>query len=78
MHARCVTYMVDHCSTTARLGTRKWAPRFDYALMQQAYVALDSGRAAPGERVEAFRRHPIHDVLREVAKMRPPVDIAVR
>ena len=42
MHARGVAYMVDNCSTTARLGSRKWAPRFDYNLTQQAYVAYDA------------------------------------
>lgn len=26
---------VDNCSYTARLGSRKWAPRFDYILDQQ-------------------------------------------
>lgn len=35
MHARGVSFMVDNCSTTARLGSRKWAPRFDYILTQQ-------------------------------------------
>ncbi len=41
MHARGVAFMVDNCSYTARLGARKWAPRFDYILDQQAYVAID-------------------------------------
>jgi len=36
MHARGVAFMVDNCSYTARLGSRKWAPRFDYILEQQA------------------------------------------
>ena len=27
---------VDNCSYTARLGSRKWAPRFDYIFDQQA------------------------------------------
>ncbi|GBG62070.1 hypothetical protein CBR_g28546 [Chara braunii] len=35
MHAKGVAYMIDNCSTTARLGARKWAPRFDYNLTQQ-------------------------------------------
>ena len=35
MHARGVAFMVDNCSYTARLGSRKWAPRFDYILEQQ-------------------------------------------
>lgn len=28
MHARGVAFMVDNCSYTARLGSRKWYPRF--------------------------------------------------
>ena len=78
MHARGVAYMVDNCSTTARLGTRKWAPRFDYALDQIAYTAFDEGDGgAAGAHFAAFGSHPIHDVLKAVGKMRPPVDIAV-
>ena len=45
MHARGVAYMIDNCSTTARLGARKWAPRFDYLLTQIAFVDLDEGQA---------------------------------
>ncbi|URE11605.1 Ketol-acid reductoisomerase [Musa troglodytarum] len=41
MHARGVGFMVDNCSTTARLGSRKWAPRFDYIFAQQAFVSVD-------------------------------------
>jgi hypothetical protein len=48
MHARGVAYMIDNCSTTARLGARKWAPRFDYLLTQIAFVNLDEGK--PGDR----------------------------
>lgn len=78
MHARGVAYMVDNCSTTARLGTRKWAPRFDYALDQEAYTAVDSPEGgAAGAHFEAFASHPVHDVLQAVGKMRPPVDISV-
>ena len=36
MHHKGVAFMVDNCSTTARLGSRKWAPRFDYILEQLA------------------------------------------
>jgi ketol-acid reductoisomerase len=35
MHVQAVSFMVDNCSTTARLGSRKWATRFDYILTQQ-------------------------------------------
>jgi ketol-acid reductoisomerase len=78
MHARGVAYMVDNCSTTARLGTRKWGPRFDAQLSQIAYPAADAKGAVDGERIDAFRSHPIHEVLATLAAMRPAVDIAVR
>jgi anthranilate phosphoribosyltransferase len=42
-----VAFMVDNCSYTARLGSRKWAPRFDYILEQQAYTAVDAGGVVP-------------------------------
>ena len=42
MHARGVAFMVDNCSYTARLGSRKWAPRFDYIVCQQAFTAIDA------------------------------------
>jgi ketol-acid reductoisomerase len=49
MHYKGVAFMVDNCSLTARLGSRKWAPRFDYILDQLAYTAIDNGtpRACP-------------------------------
>ena len=78
MHARGVSYMVDNCSTTARLGSRKWAPRFDYLLTQSAYPALDDQeRTVDISVVKDFEDHPIHDVLRICAQMRPSVDIFV-
>ena len=77
MHARGVSYMVDNCSTTARLGSRKWAPRFDYVLTEQAYPALDAKDPLETGRVESFKTHEIHQVLAECAKLRPTVDIFV-
>jgi ketol-acid reductoisomerase len=74
MHARGVAYMVDNCSTTARLGSRKWAPRFDYLLTQTAYTAENPDATL----VKAFEDHPIHEVLRICAQMRPSVDIFVQ
>jgi len=66
MHARGVAYMVDNCSTTARLGSRKWAPRFDYALSQGAFASIDDGSGGDAGALARFTEHPIHDVLREV------------
>ena len=78
MHSRGVAYMVDNCSITARLGSRKWAPRFDYLLSQLAFPAIDAGTAQPSpEQLQAFREHRIHQALETCGKLRPSVDIAV-
>jgi ketol-acid reductoisomerase len=77
MHFKGVAYMVDNCSTTARLGARQWAPRFDYNLTQQAFVALDRGDPANPDLIDAFERHDIHPALAKCSELRPPVDIAL-
>lgn len=62
MHARGVAFMVDNCSYTARLGSRKWAPRFDYILEQQAYVAIDNHETLDEDSVNEFLHDPVHKV----------------
>jgi len=76
MHARGVAFMVDNCSYTARLGSRKWAPRFDYIFAQQAFTAYDAGNFDE-EAVAQFKADPVHDAMAECAKMRPAVDISL-
>merc|ERR1711927_60025 len=51
MHARGVAFMVDNCSYTARLGSRKWAPRFDYIFDQQSFTAIDAGAPVDPETI---------------------------
>jgi ketol-acid reductoisomerase len=77
MHARDVAYMVDNCSRTARLGTRRWGPRFQAAYQQIAFPADDGDPAGAAELTAAFDGHPVHEALAAVAKLRPPVDISV-
>jgi ketol-acid reductoisomerase len=77
MHARGVKYMVDNCSTTARLGTRKWGPRFQAMLEQVAFPSLVAKDQTPDEPPENFLTHPVHEVLHQLSEMRPAVDIAV-
>ncbi|MEJ2689283.1 MAG: ketol-acid reductoisomerase, partial [Deltaproteobacteria bacterium] len=77
MHYKGVAFMVDNCSTTARLGSRKWAPRFDYNLCQQALVDYDAGKAADAKLIQAFKAHKIHAALATCASLRPAVDISV-
>jgi len=77
MHFKGVAYMVDNCSTTARLGSRKWAPRFDYNIQQQAFVDFDGDIPVHEELMEAFTTHKIHSALAVCATMRPSVDISL-
>ena len=77
MHARGVAYMVDNCSTTARLGTRKWGPRFQAMLEQVAFPSMAPRDSTPDEPPANFLSHPVHEVLHQLSEMRPAVDIAV-
>lgn len=77
MHARGVSYMVDNCSTTARLGSRKWAPRFDYLLCQLGFPRVDAGEGANRELLGAFESHPVHQAVETLLAYRPSVDISV-
>ena len=72
-----VSFMVDNCSTTARLGARKWAPRFDYIIQQQAFTAADGGEVQDETLFEEFEQSSIHEVLAVCAELRPAVDISV-
>ena len=76
MRIRGIAYMVDNCSTTARLGTRKWAPRWQY-VVEEALAAYDSGADYNNKPAYEFMRHAVHQALATCAKFRPPVDIAV-
>ncbi|KAG6756027.1 hypothetical protein POTOM_039443 [Populus tomentosa] len=77
MHARGVSFMVDNCSTTARLGSRKWAPRFDYILTQQALVAVDNSTPINRDLISNFFSDPVHGAVEVCAQLRPTVDISV-
>ena len=76
MHFKGVSYMVDNCSTTARLGSRKWAPRFDYLLCQLAYPAYDSN-SGDEKKFKDFLDHRVHAAVGVCAELRPSVDIAL-
>ncbi len=77
MHYKGVAYMVDNCSITARLGSRKWAPRFDYHLYQVGFPLLDAGATDRGL-IDRFKAHPVHGPVSVLAKLRPSVDISVQ
>ena len=75
MDFKGISHMVDNCSHTARLSSRKWAPRFDYLLEQEAEPLL---QAEPNAAlVDAFKSNPIHGILAKCQEYRPSVDIAL-
>ena len=65
--------MVDNCSYTARLGSRKWAPRFDYILEQQAFTAIDTQQVLDAEAFQTFLTDPVHQVCTLPAL--PPLEV---
>lgn len=69
--------MVDNCSYTARLGSRKWYPRFMAVLDEQAFVDVDEDVPVDAEVVGQFLNHPVHKALEICSEMRPSVDISV-
>lgn len=77
MHYRGVAFMVDNCSFTAKTGSRKWAPRFDYILDQLAYTAVDNGKPINQDLIKDFENHKVHAAVTECCKLRPTVDISV-
>eukprot|EP01066_Platyproteum_vivax_P018300 Platyproteum_vivax@DN751_c0_g1_i1.p1 len=70
-----VAYMVDNCSITARLGSRKWAPRFDYLFEQQTVPKIENKAPVDTALIEAFKTSKIHKIMEVCSSLRPPVDI---
>jgi ketol-acid reductoisomerase len=74
MNARGIAFMVEKCSITARLGTRKWGPVFKDAFA----AALASPAEDYGDQAfKAFLGDPFHDDLAQCYRLRPTVKIAV-
>lgn len=77
MDYRDVAYMVDNCSTTARLGARKWAPRFDYAVSQVVLPNIEQNTSTDLMQFQRFLDSDLHQALSVCLALRPSVEIAV-
>lgn len=62
MDEKGVSHMIDNCSTTARLGARKWASRLDYLLEQNMSKLNTNGK------MKDFVLHSIHEDIKELYK----------
>lgn len=67
--------MVDNCSTTAHLGSKKWAPLFYYNPIQQALVAVNNGAPIKRGLISNFFSCQVHGAIEVCAQLRPTVDI---
>lgn len=65
--------MVDGCSITARLGTRKWGPRFQLAFSVDDQP--DDERTA--EDFEDFLRNPLHGDIEKCFALRPTTKLVL-
>ena len=79
MAARGISHMVDNCSVTARRRARKWAPAYEALISQTVTPVIDGkmSRNSRNEFQEEFLNHPVHEALRTLSQMRPPVNISV-
>jgi ketol-acid reductoisomerase len=77
MHHNGIAHMVDNCSRTARLGTRKWGSRFEHVVRLEALPTFLEGHMPDKCILDSFRDNPVHQALAVCATMRPPVDICV-
>lgn len=79
MWARGVAYMVDNCSITARLGTRKWGPVFMKSLKENMNSTTQDKTSGPEKPLpfRDFLSHPIHGDINVCFGFRPSVKIAV-
>ncbi len=80
MRAQGVAYMVDNCSVTARRGSRKWAPLYQAWLSQGVLPVIDGVKKADDKTnyYQSFVNNNVHDALKTLSAMRPPIDIAVK
>ena len=76
MDARGVAYMVDNCSTTARLGTRLWGPVFRTKLLEA--LRAPAAKKGVAERViHTLFDQPLHGDIGVCMANRPSVRISV-
>lgn len=77
MAARGIDYLIDNCSTTARLGGRKWGPIFRQMVVGDVMPKVRVTQL-PEDFVGWFYNHPVHEALRVCGQFKPSVSIAVQ
>jgi len=74
LYDKGISHMIDNCSVTARLGARKWGPRFDYLYSQNDVIGTtiyDNKKDLQKAFIlmEKFTGHPIHHCLDSIKNL---------
>jgi len=80
LYSEGISHMIDNCSITARLGARKWGPRFDYQLSQNNVLRnsiYTPSQGMPDKKklhqayilMEKFNQHPIHKCIETIKNL---------
>ncbi|NTW14791.1 MAG: ketol-acid reductoisomerase [Candidatus Moranbacteria bacterium] len=80
MHAKGVGFMVDSCSPTARLGTRKRGPQFMTVIREEVLPGFDQSMGMPSSETHLFQEfltHPVHSALALCLHLVPQEDLYV-
>ena len=69
MNDKGISHMIDNCSTTARLGARKWGPRLDYAYKQNIDFSYCNDNIDLAT-FDSFKDHKIHKIIDDIYQLK--------
>ena len=69
MNDKGISHMIDNCSTTARLGARKWGPRLEYAFRQNMDFSICNNNLNK-EEFDSFLNHKIHNIINDIYNLK--------
>ena len=73
LHHKSIAFMVDKYYISTCLGSRVWAPHFDYILEQAACPQLET--ANDKALFHAYLNHSVQEAVTRCGEMQPSVDI---
>lgn len=68
MYRNGIDYMVDHCSITARIGTRKWGPRFSHLMRSYIINPLPFHRSELDRYSNMFENNELHNAIEKLSQ----------
>jgi ketol-acid reductoisomerase len=72
MYSQGIDYMIDNCSVTARVGARKWSPRFQQVLINgMMYNEKITNDPSTAILFSNFKNHEIHQAEEQLRDYKP-------